>query len=63
MKNAKLTVAQTCMTANFYEESIDHPKETFEQITRRCLGAKGFRKGATEYKKECRKAFDLGRKK
>jgi hypothetical protein len=51
------------MTANFYDAACDYPQETFEQITRRMLGAKGFPAKATVYKKECRKAFDLGRKK
>jgi hypothetical protein len=37
-KTGKLTVAQTCMTANFNDTSRDYPQESFEQISRRLLG-------------------------
>jgi hypothetical protein len=40
-----------------------YPNENFEQIAARLLGAKGFPPKATAYKRECRKAFDLGRQK
>ena len=39
-KAPKLTFARTCMTANFYA-ACAYPKESFAQITRRMLGAKG----------------------
>jgi hypothetical protein len=51
------------MTANFYDAACDFPTESFEKITRWMLGAKGFPAKATEFKRECRKALDLGRKK
>ena len=38
----KLTFPQTCMTADFYDAACGFPNETFEKITRRMLGAKGF---------------------
>jgi hypothetical protein len=56
------TFPQTGITANFYDAARDDPKENFEQITRRRLGAKGFpkTKRVRVFKRECRKAFDLG---
>ena len=48
-------------TANFYEAAIEYPQENFVQITRRLLGDKGFPIKAATFKRECRKAFDLGR--
>jgi hypothetical protein len=54
---------QTCMTANFYDAAGDFPNESFEQITRRMLGTGGFprTKNAESFKRECRKAFNMGR--
>jgi hypothetical protein len=49
------------MYSNFYEASIEYPRENFEQIAARMLGNKGFPARAVTYKSECRKAFDLGR--
>jgi len=49
------------MTANFYDAACDYPRERLDQITRRLLGAKGFPTLATTFKRECRKAFELGR--
>jgi hypothetical protein len=51
------------MTANFYDAACDYPRESFEQITARMLGAKGFpkTKNVSLFKRECRKAFKLGR--
>jgi hypothetical protein len=63
MKAPKLTFPQTCMTANFYDAACDFPKESFEKVTRRLLGIKGFPTKAAAFKKECRKAFDLGKQK
>jgi hypothetical protein len=60
-KTPKLTMPQTCMTVNFYDAALDYPNENFEQITRRMLGPKGFQTRATTFKRECCKAFDLGR--
>jgi hypothetical protein len=56
--------SQTCITANFYDAAGDYPTESFEKITRRMLGAKGFppTKTAESFKRECRKAFDMGRR-
>jgi len=52
------------MTANFYDAACDYPNETFEKITRRMHGARGFpRTTNAAFKRECRKAFDLGRQK
>jgi hypothetical protein len=53
------------MTANFYDAALDYPRESFDQITRRMLGAKGFprTKNAGAFERECRKTFDLGRQK
>jgi hypothetical protein len=58
-----LELEQIEMVVNFYEEACDHPKESFEQITRRMFGSKGFpkTKNATLYKEECRKSFNLAR--
>jgi len=51
------------MTANFYDAAGDYPTESFEKITRRMLGTKGFprTKNAEPSKRECRKAFNMGR--
>jgi hypothetical protein len=49
--------------SNFYDAACDYPQDAFEQITRRLLGAEGFAAKATAFKRECRKAFDLGRQK
>ena len=53
------------MTANFYDAAHDYPKESFEQITKRMFGTKRFpqTKNAELFKWECRKAFNLGRRK
>jgi hypothetical protein len=40
------------MYSNFYEASIEYPRENFEQIAARLLGAKGFPPKATAYKGE-----------
>jgi hypothetical protein len=42
-KAPKLTFPPTCMTAHFYA-ACDYPKESFAQIRRRLLGAKGFQR-------------------
>ena len=64
-KTLKLTVPQTCMTANFHDAACDYPKETFAQITKRMFGTKDFprTKNAELFKWECPKAFNLGRHK
>jgi hypothetical protein len=51
------------MTANFYDAACDYPRESFEKIMRRMLGAKGFPRTANVFRRECRKAVDLGRQK
>ena len=53
------------MTANFYDAACDYPKETFAQITKRMFRTKGFprTKNVESFKRECRKAFKLGRRK
>ena len=63
-KTPKLTMPQTCMTANFYDASCDYPNETLEKITRRVLWSAGFpgTKNRKVYENECKKAFDLARK-
>ena len=64
-KTPKLTMSQTCMTENFYDAACDCPRTSFAKITRRMLGSKGFSKTKSDehFKRECRKALDLGRKK
>jgi len=62
-KTPNLTMPQTCMTANFYDAACDFPNETFEKIARRMLGAKGFLRKTIAFKRECRKSFDMGRRK
>ena len=61
-KTPNLTMPQTCMPANFYDAACDYPQESFEQITRRLLGIKGFTNNSAAFKQDCRKSFDLGRK-
>jgi hypothetical protein len=63
-KTPRLTMPQTCMTANFYDAARDYPTESFEKITRRMLGTKGFprTKNVTSFKRECRKTFNMGRR-
>jgi hypothetical protein len=53
------------MVANFYDAACDLPRPSFEEVTRRMLGPNGFprTKNATVYRRECRKAFNLGRQK
>ncbi len=51
--------AQVCKV-NF---AVVYPDETFEEITSRTLGAKGFPRTANTFKRECRKAFNLGKQK
>jgi hypothetical protein len=51
------------MTANFYDAAPDYPEEGFEKITRRMLGVKEFPIKSATFKRERRKAFDLGRRK
>ena len=60
----KVTVPQACMTANFYDAACDNPKGSFEKITRRMLGQKWFpkTKNAEFFIRECREAFNLGRR-
>jgi hypothetical protein len=62
-KKPNLTVAQICMSANFYDASADFPKASFAENTVRMLGPKGFagEKHAALYRKECLKAFNLAR--
>jgi len=64
-KTPNLTMPQTCMTANFYDAACDYPSESFEKITRRMLGTKGFpqTKNAESFRKECRAAFNMGGRK
>jgi len=52
------------MTANFYDAACDYPKESFEKVTRRMLGAKGFprTRNAESFKRECRKDFNMGKR-
>jgi hypothetical protein len=63
-KTPKLTFPQTCMTANFCDAACDYPSESFEKITHRMLGTKGFprTKNVNTFKRECRKAFNMGRR-
>jgi hypothetical protein len=53
------------MTANFYDAACDYPEESFEQITHRLLGAKGFPKteNADLFEQDCREAFKIGHQK
>ena len=64
-KPVRLMVPQTRMTVDFHDAACDYPKETFAQITKRMFGTKGFprTKNAELVKWECRKAFNLGRRK
>ena len=64
-KTPNLRFLQTCMTANFYDAACDYPTESFEKITRRMLGIKGFPRTKTveSFRKECRVAFNMGRQK
>lgn len=67
-KQPKVTIlsfAQVCMMVNFHDAAIDFPRESFAQVTRRLLGAKGFADAPNipVYQRECREAFSLGRKK
>jgi len=59
----KLTFPQSCMTANFYDAAYDFRNESFEKITLRMRGTKGFppTKNAESFKRECRKSFNMGR--
>lgn len=61
-KKPDLSVAQICMTANFWDADADSDAG-FKAITRRLLGSKGFKgeKHAVLFRKECYKAFKLGR--
>jgi len=63
-RRQSLTFAQACMTANFYDAACDYPKESFEKVTRRMLGAKGFprTRNAESFKRECRKDFNMGKR-
>jgi hypothetical protein len=63
-RRQSLTFAQACMTANFYDAACDYRNESFESITRRMVGTKGFpqTKNVESFKSECRKAFDMGRR-
>ena len=49
---------------NFYDAACDYPNESFEQIARRMLGQKWFpkTKNAKFFIRECREAFNLGRR-
>ena len=51
------------MTANFHDAAGNYPTESFEKIKRRMLGAKGFLQtmNTKSFKRECRKAFNMGR--
>jgi hypothetical protein len=60
---SNLAFPQTCMTANFYDGACDHPNDSFEKITRRLLGIKGFTDKSVAFKQDCRKSFDMGRQK
>jgi len=48
---------------NFYDAASDYPNESFEKVTRRMLGTKGFpqTKDKDSFRKECRAAFEMGR--
>jgi hypothetical protein len=61
--DSKLTVSQICMSANFADAAADYPKETFDEITVRMLGTKGFprTKNGARFKRECREVFDIER--
>ena len=53
------------MSANFSDAAFDYPRESFDQITRRLIGANGFpqTKNGALFKRDCRKVFDLERRK
>ena len=63
-KTPRLTMPQTCMTANFYDAACHYPNESFESITRRMLGTKGFpkTKNVESFNRESRKAFNMGKR-
>ena len=62
-RRLRLTVTQTCMTANFYDVAIDHPKLSFDEALRRTLGPTGFPRTKNQklFERECKKAFNLVR--
>jgi hypothetical protein len=39
-KTPKLTMPQTCMTANFYDAARDYPKEVLNRSRTECWGTK-----------------------
>lgn len=59
-KKVKLSFPQVCMTANFYDASVDFSCESFAQITKRLLGMKRFAgsQNAAAFRRECRKEFE-----
>jgi hypothetical protein len=63
-RQQNLTFPQTCMIKNFEEAVFDFPKESFEQITRRMLGPKGFpnTKNTKLFRSECRRALNMSRR-
>jgi hypothetical protein len=64
-KTIRLAPTQQDCPANFSDASFDYPNESFEQVTRRLLGSKGFPKTKTgaAFKKVCRQVFNRERRK
>jgi hypothetical protein len=52
-----LTFSQSDISVAFYDACVDSPKMSFEAITKRVFGSKGFESKALE--KECRKMYEL----
>jgi hypothetical protein len=57
-----LSFQQSDLAVCFYDEACDHPKESFEQITKRVV-PRGFGKSKTAaaFKRETRRMFELAR--
>jgi hypothetical protein len=62
-KPPELDFEQIEMLANFYDAACDYPQESFEQVTRRLLGIKGFMDKSAVFKQDCRNSFERGRQK
>jgi hypothetical protein len=57
-----LPMEQSDIAVSFYDAAVDHPRESFEMISKRIV-PKGFgkSKSSVAFRKEARKMFDLAR--
>jgi hypothetical protein len=62
-KYTDFVFAERTTPPKFYDAAYDFPRESFEQVTRRLLGPKGFAEKSAEFMQDCRKSFDMGRQK